>query len=152
MGPPGAEADRIPRGTGVAANILTDRRTSDRPIDAGRPAAHGNGIISSSPHRPLALPRPASSEVLVKSTRAVRILSAVTVAILLGWVMILCPLSADAEPVVSEPAAPGPVVVAVQQGSRITVNENALDHGRHSMLCSFLRVGIWTKRWCSWLD
>lgn len=88
----------------------------------------------------------------MKSTRAVRILGAVTVTILLGWVMILCPLSADAEPVVSEPAAPGPVVVAVQQGSRITVNENVLDHGRHSMLCSFLRVGIWTKRWCSWLD
>ena len=83
----------------------------------------------------------------MKSTRAVRILGAVTVTILLGWVMILCPLSADAEPVVSEPA-----VVAVQQDSRITVNENVLDHGRHSMLCSFLRVGIWTKRWCSWLD
>ena len=83
----------------------------------------------------------------MKSTRAVRILGAVTVTILLGWVMILCPLSADAEPVVS-----GPAVVAVQQDSRITVNENVLDHGRHSMLCSFLRVGIWTKRWCSWLD
>ena len=49
----------------------------------------------------------------MKSTRAVRILGAVTVTILLGWVMILYPLSADAEPVVS-----GPAVVAVQQDSR----------------------------------
>ena len=83
----------------------------------------------------------------MKSTRAVRILGAVTVTILLGWVMILCPLSADAEPVVS-----GPAVVAVQQDSRITVDENALDHRRYpDTLCSYRRVGRWTKWWCVWL-
>jgi len=82
----------------------------------------------------------------VKSTRAVRILSAVTVAILLGWVMILCPLSADAEPVVSEPA-----VVAVQQDSRIIVNEVAPDHRRFATLCSYFGVGARAKWWCTWL-
>lgn len=83
----------------------------------------------------------------MKSTRAVRILGAVTVTILLGWVMILCPLSADADPVVS-----GPAVVAVQQDSRIAVNENALDHRRYpDTLCSYRRVGRWTKWWCVWL-
>ena len=87
----------------------------------------------------------------MKSTRAVRILSAVTVAILLGWVMILCPLSADAEPVVSEPAAPGPVVVAVQQDSRIIVNEVAPDHRRFATLCSYFGVGARAKWWCTWL-
>ena len=62
----------------------------------------------------------------MKSTRAVRILGAVTVTILLGWVMILCPLSADAE--------------------------NALDHRRYpDTLCSYRRVGRWTKWWCVWL-
>lgn len=88
----------------------------------------------------------------MKFARAVRILSAVTVVILLGWVMILCPLSADAEPVVSEPVVSEPVVVAVQQSSRITVNENALDHRRHSTLCSVRWVVRWYKWWCVRLD
>ena len=82
----------------------------------------------------------------MKSTRAVRILSTATVAILLGWVMILCPLSADAEPVVS-----GPAVVAVQQDSRIIVNEVAPDHRRFATLCSYFGVGARAKWWCTWL-
>ena len=82
----------------------------------------------------------------MKSTRAVRILGAVTVTILLGWVMILCPLSADAEPVVS-----GPAVVAVQQDSRIIVNEVAPDHRRFATLCSYFGVGARAKWWCTWL-
>ena len=82
----------------------------------------------------------------MKSTRAVRILGAVTVTILLGWVMILCPLSADAEPVVS-----GPAVVAVQQDSRIIVNEVAPDHRRFATLCSYFGVGARAKWWCVWL-
>ena len=82
----------------------------------------------------------------MKFTRVVRILSTVTVAILLGWVMILCTLSADAEPIVSEPA-----VVAVQQDSRIIVNEVAPDHGRFATLCSYFGVGARAKWWCTWL-
>lgn len=83
----------------------------------------------------------------MKSTHAARILGAVTVAVLLGWVMILCPLSADAEP-----AAFGPAVVTVQQDSRITVNENALDRRRHSTLCTVRWVVRWYKWECIWLD
>ena len=136
------------RGDGGGGDILTDRRTSYWPIDASRCAAHCNAIIPSPHIDPTVLYRPASSEVLVKSTRAARILGAATIALLLGWVMILCPLSADAEPVSS-----GPAVVTVQQSSRITVTENALDHRRrHSTLCSPRWVGRWYKWWCIWLD
>ena len=85
----------------------------------------------------------------MKSTRAVRIIGAVTIVVLLGLVMILCPVSAAPG---SAAPAPGPAVVAVQQDSRVVVDEKALGHRRRSTLCTMRWVVRWYKWSCVWLD